>query len=508
MNTGKGSTPGPDSVPAGRHRSERAIVFAMSLAAMTASMMLTLVVPILGLIQHSLDTTVTEVSWVTTAALLAAAVFTPLLGRFGDQFGNKPTLIGVLFMLIAGTLLAAGTHSMMWLIISRVLQGASIAVFPLALSVLRAEIRPQRLPGAMAMTSGAFALGGGIAPVAASMLTTGAHPDYRSVFWLASGLSVALLIVVLVLVPSPQRTVGGRTDILGTLSLATALVLLLLPVTQGHDWGWSSLSTIACFAGAVATTAIWVLVERKVSSPLVDIRMFTHRPVLFANLTGLLIGYGTFVLFIGTSQLAQIPSQVTGYGFSASMLRTSVEFLLPGTIASMLIAPVGGHLVRRHGPRLVLVLASATGTTGFTWLAVDRIHAPSVVAAVAFVGLGIGFGYAAMPAIIVASVPQQESGIANGINSISRSTGSAIGSAVTTTVLASKSMENLPAGSAQLPAASQFTLSFGLAGAASALVALIAWFGLRRIWVAQHDTAQETSSRVVPTESEVRTGIK
>ncbi|MEV5850460.1 MFS transporter [Streptomyces sp. NPDC051985] len=505
MNTGKGSTPASDAVPAGRYRSEKAIVFAMSLAAMTVSMMLTLVVPILGLIQQSLDTTATDVSWVTTAALLSAAVFTPMLGRFGDQFGNKTTLVGVLLVLIAGTLLAAGTRSILWLIVSRVLQGASIAIFPLALSVLRAEIRPQKLPGAMAMASGAFALGGGVAPVAASMLTTGSHPDYRSVFWLASGLSVLLLVVVLALVPSPHRTTGGRTDILGSLTLAMALVLLLLPVTQGHQWGWSSPSTIGCFAAAAAATAVWVLVERRVSNPLVDMRMFTHPPVLFANLTGLLIGYGTFVLFIGVSQLAQIPSQITGYGFGASSLRTSVEFLLPGTVASMLIAPLGGHLVRRHGPRLVLILASATGTTGFAWLALDRSHTPSVIGAVAFVGLGIGFGYAAMPAIIVASVPQHESGIANGINSISRSTGSAIGSAVTTTVLASKSMANLPAGSAKLPAASQFALSFAIAGAASALVALIAWLGLRRIWVARRETTQGAPRRVVPSGSEVRT---
>ncbi|WP_405959577.1 MFS transporter [Streptomyces sp. NBC_00024] len=508
MSAGIGSAPVHDSAPAGRHWSEKAIVLALSLAAMIVSMMLTLVVPILSLIQNSLHTTAAGASWVTTATLLSAAVFTPLLGRFGDQHGKKPTLVGVLLVLIAGTVLAATTHSLLWLITGRVLQGAATAIFPLALSVLRDEVRPQKLPAALAMASGAFAFGSGIALVAAGLLTAGSHPDYRSVFWLATGLAVVVLIAVLTLVPATRHTAGGRSDILGTLTLAATLVLLLLPITQGHEWGWSSPSTIGCFAGAAAMAAVWVLVERQVPEPLVDMRMFAHRPVLFANLAGLLVGYGTFVFIIGVSYLVQMPSRVAGYGFDASVLRASVEYLLPSTVVSLLAAPVGGQLVRRHGPRAVLALASASGTAGFAWLALDHGRTPSVIAAGAFVGAAISLGYAAMPAIIVAAVPQRESGIANGINSISRSTGSAIGSAVITTVLASKSVGHLPAGSPALPAESQFTLSFVLAGAAFALIALVAWFGLRHIQVAQHHAAEAAADRGAVTESEVLRGSR
>ncbi|WP_306819981.1 MFS transporter [Streptomyces sp. DSM 40750] len=166
MSTGIGSVPVHDAAPAGRHRSEKAVVLALSLAAMIVSMMLTLVVPILSLIQSSLHTTAANASWVTTATLLSAAVFTPLLGRFGDQHGKKPTLVGVLLVLIAGTVLAATTHSLLWLITGRVLQGAATAIFPLSLSILREEIRPQKLPAALATASGAFAFGSGIALVA------------------------------------------------------------------------------------------------------------------------------------------------------------------------------------------------------------------------------------------------------------------------------------------------------------------------------------------------------
>ena len=94
------------------------------------------------------------------------------------------------------------------------------------------------------------------------------------------------------------------------------------------------------------------------------------------------------------------------------------------------------------------------------------------------VGVAISFGYAAMPALIVAGVPHHQTGIANGINSISRSVGSAIGSAVITSLLASKTLDNLPAGVPALPAESQFTLSFALAGLAFVLVVGLALVGL------------------------------
>ncbi|MET9652593.1 MFS transporter [Streptomyces sp. NPDC006460] len=471
-------SPASAPVTAGR-RSETIVVFALSLAAMVVSMMQTLPVPILGLIRDDLGASTAEVSWVTTATLLSAAVFTPLLGRFGDQHGKKPTLVGVLVVMVAGSVVAALATSLPLLVLGRVLQGAATAIFPLALSVLREEVRPQKLPGAMALVSGTLAFGSGLALVATGLLTSGAGADYRDAFWMATGFAVLALLAVLFLVPATRHKTGGRTDFLGALTLGVALLLLLLPISQGHEWGWASGRTLGSFAGAVVVTALWVLVERKVREPLVDMRMFVHRPVLMANLAGILVGFGMFANFLGVSYLVQMPQALTGFGFDASILRASVEFLLPGAIVSLLASPVGGRIVRGRGPRFALGLAAAFGAVGFAWLALDHGHAVSVIGAGLVVGAAVSFGYAAMPAVIMSSVPHHQSGIANGINSISRSTGSAIGSAVVTTILASKTVEHLPAGVPPLPAESGFTLTFGIGAVAFALVAVIARFGLR-----------------------------
>ncbi|MEU8777728.1 MFS transporter [Streptomyces sp. NPDC048606] len=470
----------PASAPSdARSRNETVIVFALSLAAMVVSMMQTLPVPILGLIRTDLGTSTANVSWVTTATLLSAAVFTPLLGRFGDQHGKKPTLVAVLGVMVAGSVVAALATSLPLLILGRVLQGAATAIFPLALSVLREEVRPQKLPGAMALVSGTLAFGSGLALVATGLLTSGSDADYRDAFWMATGFATLALLAVVFLVPATRHKTGGRTDFLGALTLGIALLLLLLPISQGHEWGWASARTLGGFAGAAVMTALWVLVERKVREPLVDMRMFVHRPVLMANLAGVLVGFGMFANFLGVSYLVQMPHALTGYGFDASILRASVQFLLPGAIVSLLASPVGGQLVRHRGPRVALGLAAALGAVGFAWLALDHAHTASVIGAGIVVGAAVSFGYAAMPAVIMSSVPHHQSGIANGINSISRSTGSAIGSAVVTTILASKTIEHLPAGVPPLPAESGFTLTFWIGAAAFALVALIGRFGLR-----------------------------
>ncbi|MFD9405918.1 MFS transporter [Streptomyces sp. NPDC059989] len=474
------STPSTAAAPAAAgQRNETVIVFALSLAAMVVSMMQTLPVPILGLIRNDLGTSTANVSWVTTATLLSAAVFTPLLGRFGDQHGKKPTLVAVLGVMVAGSVIAALATSLPLLILGRVLQGAATAIFPLALSVLREEVRPQKLPGAMALVSGTLAFGSGLALVATGLLTSGSDADYRNAFWMATGFAVLALLAVVFLVPATRHKTGGRTDFLGALTLGIALLLLLLPISQGHEWGWASARTLGSFAGAAVMTAVWVLVERKVREPLVDMRMFVHRPVLMANLAGILVGFGMFANFLGVSYLVQMPEALTGYGFDASILRASVQFLLPGAIVSLLASPIGGQLVRHRGPRVALGLAAALGAVGFGWLAVDHQHSLSVIGAGLVVGAAVSFGYAAMPAVIMSSVPHHQSGIANGINSISRSTGSAIGSAIVTTILASKTIEHLPAGVPPLPAESGFTLTFGIGAAAFALVAVISWLGLR-----------------------------
>jgi MFS family permease len=467
--------------PASARRGSTPLILALGLAAMVVSMAQTQVIPILSLLGSDLHAGSAGVSWVTTATLLSAAVFTPLLGRVGDLHGKKRTLVAVLVVMVLGSVLAATTTSLGILIVARALQGSATAIFPLGLSIIRDEVPQEKLHGAMALVSSTLAFGSGLSLVVTGLLTQGSHPDYHSVFWFSTAISVLALAAVALVVPDGGHRVGGRIDFLGATTLAVFLVLLLLGISQGHTWGWSSGRIIGCFAGSVVMAAVWVLVEMKVANPLVDMRMFVHRQVAFTNVAGLFVGFASFTSFIGISYLVQMPKQIAGYGFTSSVLRASVEYLLPSSLIALIAAPIGGILVRRIGARYTLAIGSVVGVAGFAWLAWGHGHPADVIIAGMLAGIAIAFGYASMPALIAASVPVEQTGIANGINSISRSVGSSIASAVVTSLLASKLIPGLPAGIPPLPQQSQFTLSFAIAAVALLLTVLVALVGLTRV---------------------------
>ncbi|MFF0289443.1 MFS transporter [Streptomyces sp. NPDC005262] len=159
---------------------------------------------------------------------------------------------------------------------------------------------------------------------------------------------------------------------------------------------------------------------------------------------GLHGGFGMFTQFIGISYLVQTPHRIAGYGFSASVLDAAVVYLLPGTVASLIAAQFGGVLVRRIGARVTLAAGAGSGVLGFGWLAVSHGSPGGVVAAGLLTGIAVSFGFATLPAFIVAGVPVHQSGIANGINSIARSLGSSLGSAVITALLSARLLTGLP----------------------------------------------------------------
>ncbi|MGP3925945.1 MFS transporter [Streptomyces sp. 8N616] len=454
------------------------LVYILGLAATVVAMMQTLVVPILAIIREELSLTASTASWLTTATLLSAAVFTPLLGRLGDMRGKRPVLIGILLVTVAGSVLGATTSSLPLLLTARAMQGASTAIFPLALSVLRDELEPRRLSGAMGLVSGTLAVGAGLALVGAGLLTQGTDPDYHRIFWMATALSLIALVGVTAAVPPSRETTGGRTDWAGAATLAATLVLFLLPVSQGNTWGWTSPRTLILFAAAAVLATVWVAVERHVSEPMVDMTMFVLRPVLFTNIAGVLLGFGMFTQFIGITFLAQTPSELAGYGFSASVLGAATTYLLPGTLASLIAAQLGGTLVRRIGARVTLAAGAASGVAGFAWLALAHGSTASVASAGILTGIAVSFGFAALPAIIAQGVPAHQSGIANSINSIARSVGSSAGSAVIATLLAANTLPHLPPGTPALPAETQYSIVFTLGALAFALVALVALTGL------------------------------
>ena len=450
-----------------------ALVLALSLTVTTLSLLQSLVVPALGRIEEQLGVSPGAAGWVLTANLLAAAVLTPVLGRLGDLKGERPVILGILAVVSLGTLLAVVTTSLPVLLVARVLQGASYGLFPLSMSVLRRELPARRLGVAMSVVSSTLGVGG-VAGLVATGLLTGNDGDYRHPFWI--GLAVALLSLALNVWLLPGRPVRGQgtVDWWGAVVLGAGLVLLLLPLSQGPSWGWTAPATLGCLAGSAAVLAGWVVLQRRSAEPLVRPAMLTDRRTVVPNLAGLLTGIALFTSFLAVLQYVQAPPEVAGYGFGAGVLEAAVVYLVPGGVVGIAVAPVAGRIVGRFGALPTLAAGALCGVGGFGVLAGLRGEPGLVVLAGVLTQLFVTIAYAALPALIVGAVGEEETGVANAVNSIARSVGQALGSTLAVTLIAG----SLDPVTGQ-PRAIAFTLVALVGVGASAAVVAVALAGLR-----------------------------
>ena len=398
-------------------------------------MLQSLVVPVLGPIAGQLGVSAQAAGWVLTANLLAAAVLTPVLGRLGDIHGERPVILGILTAICAGTLLAVLTSSLPVLLVARVLQGSSYGLFPLSISVLRRELPAARLPVAMSVVSSTLAVGGVVGLVATGLLTSGGG-DYHRSFWLGFGVALASLLLAVGVLPSRPATASGGVDWRGALVLGAGLVLLLLPLSQGAAWGWTSPAVVALLLSSVAVLAGWVVLQRHTAAPLVRPALLTDRRMVVPNIAGLLTGMCIFTSFLAVLQYVQTPAEVAGYGFGATVLEAAVLYLLPGGIAGILVAPLAGRVVGRVGALPTLLGGALVGVAGFAVLVFLRSHPWQFVLAGVLTQLSVTVAYAALPTLVVHAVRPGETGVANAVNSIARSAGQALGSTVAVTLLA------------------------------------------------------------------------
>ncbi|WP_442931066.1 MFS transporter [Mycolicibacterium sp. 120320] len=438
-----------------------ALIAGLSLVVLTVAVLQTAVVPVLGVIATQLGSTPAAVSWAVTANLLAAAAATPLIGRLADLYSKKRVLLAVLAVVLAGSVLAATTASVPLLIVARVLQGASYALYPISIAVLRTELAEDRLVGAMSILSGTLGFGGGAGLVVTGLLMSGGA-GYHRVFWLTTAFTAVVIIVAALAVPERRPETTGAIDWLGAIGLAAGLSAVLLGITQGNGWGWASPATLGVLAAGVVVLAGWWLWERRVEQPLVSTAMLTRRPILLTNVATVFVGMGLYFAFLGLTQFVQMPREVAGYGFGATVLEVSVDFLLPGALTGFVVALVSGRFIDRYGARRVMAVAAVAGIAGFVVLAVAHDRAWQVIVAGVLANAYISLGYGALPALVVSEVDAAQTGIATSMNAIARTVGSSVAAAIVAVLI----------GHARVPSEFSFILIF-IAGAVTAALAMV-----------------------------------
>src|SRR3954465_10108494 len=443
--------------------SPRTLLAVLSLGGIAYALLQSLVVPALPEIQTSLHTSESAVGWVLTAFLLSASVATPIIGRLGDMYGKERLLMLVLLMLAVGTLISAVASSLSVMLLGRVIQGAGGGIFPLAFSIIRDEFPKERVPGSIGLVSSLLGIGGGAGVVFAGIVTQ--NLSYHWLFWLPLGIILCTAYLTWRYIPeSPVKTpaeINYRAAALMTVGISG----VLLAITETSTWGWGSPKPLALLARGMLVIAAWVREELRPREPLVDMRMMAIRGVWTTNTVAFLIGVGMYSSFILLPELVQEPKS-TGYGFGASVT-TAGLFLLPATIAITVVGQMAGVLERRIGSRGSLIWGALFALASYALLVVDRSHESEIYVAAGLLGIGIGLSFSAMANLIVQNVRQEQTGVATGMNAVTRTLGGAFGGQVAATLLAGS------LGAGGLPASTGFTLSFLMC-----LIALVGAFGL------------------------------
>jgi EmrB/QacA subfamily drug resistance transporter len=430
--------------------SARVILAVLSLGGIAYALLQSLVVPALPEIQRALNTSESAVGWILTAFLLSASVATPIIGRLGDMYGKERLLMIVLLMLAFGTFISAIASSLWLMLLGRVIQGAGGGIFPLAFSIIRDEFPNERVPGAIGLVSSLLGIGGGAGVVFAGIISE--NLSYHWLFWFPLAAIIVTAYLTWRYIPESPVKTPAEINYRAAALMTAGISAVLLAITETSTWGWGSPKTLGLMAIGVVLVLAWILEELRSREPLVDMRMMAIRGVWTTNAVAFLIGIGMYSSFILLPELVQEPKS-TGYGFGASVT-TAGLFLLPSTIAIVVVGQMAGILERRIGSRGSLIWGTVFSLVCYVMLVVDRSQEWEIYVAALLLGIGIGLSFSAMANLIVQNVRQEQTGVATGMNAVTRTLGGAFGGQIAATLLSS----NL--GARDIPTSAGFTQSF------------------------------------------------
>ncbi|MEZ0493304.1 MFS transporter [Kineococcus sp. TBRC 1896] len=441
------------------------VVVVLALAGISVSLMQTLVIPIVQELPALLSTSASNASWGITATLLAAAVVTPISGRLGDMLGKRPVLLASLAVMVTGSVLCGLSESLAPFIVGRALQGFAAGVIPLGISLMRDVLPAEKVGPSTALMSASLGVGGALGLPAAALIAD--NLSWHWLFWVSAGLGAVVLVLVVLLIPAVRAQRSGTLDLLGALGLSVALVGILLGVSKGSTWGWSSGRTSALLIGGVLVALLWGVYQLRAKDPLVDLRTTATRPVLLTNVASLMFGFAMFAMSLVIPQVIQLPT-TTGYGLGEPMLVAGLA-MVPSGLVMMVTAGLSAKVTRDHGAKVSLMTGATVVALGYGLGAIfmDAVWQFAVVSGV--IGAGIGFAYGSMPALIMSSVPVRTTASANSFNTLVRSIGSSVSSAVAGAVLAASATT---LGTVSVPAQSGFRTIMVIASGA-AVVALV-----------------------------------
>ncbi|NYG58877.1 putative MFS family arabinose efflux permease [Nocardioides daedukensis] len=415
-------------------RTDRHLVPALVYGALSTAIVSSLGMLLVPSIAEGLDVTVSTAQWTLTINLLVGAIATPVMGRISDGPHKKRLLLVSLFLILLGSVLAAIATNFALFLVGRALQGLTYGIVSVTIAMARRYVEPARVQSSISTLSVTVASGIGIGYPLTGVIA--GETNFRMAFWFAALFVLSAILVVVRFVPvgPDERAPRHALDFPGATLLGLGLGALLLGISEGENWGWTSIETLATLTLAVVLLVFWVRVELRAPHPLINLRVLRAGDVVLANGTAIGLGMAMYIGLSVGSLVAQSPED-TGYGLGLPVLWAGFV-MFPLSVGSL----TANRLVRRIAHRIQLATLLPVGAGLMTvasfllWFAHEQLW--EVLLGMLLFGLGMGAAYAAMPALIERNVAVEELGSSVSFNQVLRTVGSSFGTAVTGALLA------------------------------------------------------------------------
>ncbi|TRM75780.1 MFS transporter [Sulfolobus sp. E5] len=398
----------------------------LSLMLIVVNYVETMVIPALPKIEDQFSVSATTVAWITSAYLIVGAVASPIFGKLGDRYGKKRIYLLAIGFYSLAVLLAGFSTNIYMLIFARALQGLGFAVFPIAIAIITDLFPKERVAWAQGILSATLALGPALGLLIGSYIVEDLGWPYA--FHSAFVLSLILLFLSMKFVEDIPSKTKERIDYLGATFLMISVVSFLVYLTDGPNSGWLSFSQIVLLIISIISLGAFIGVERKAIEPLMKLDLFRIRNIMVANVAGLISGIAMFLMFIGLTYYAQLP---TPYGLGLSIIGAGL-LMAPVALTMMVVGPIVGRLINNVGPKPLLILGSLIGVIGFILLNTfnstdDQVLMDTVVASVGVISIVIP-----LVNMVAVSLPEEQRGVGIGMNTLIRTIGSSIGPVIAT----------------------------------------------------------------------------
>jgi EmrB/QacA subfamily drug resistance transporter len=374
--------------------------------------------------------TVSAASWISTAYILANAVFVPIWGKLGDTIGRKKVYVMGFSLFIVGSMLAGFAWNLPSMILFRVIQAiAGSADYPTAMAILAVTFTTDKERAqALGLWSSSFAAASVFGPLLGGPLIDSF--SWRAVFLINVPIGIIGILMALAFISESVSDKKTKSfDFGGAISLGICLSSIVLVLDKGSEWGWTSAASLVSYVIAFFGFLTFLYIEHHHSEPLVDLKFFKNR--IFTQI--LLNNFIVFMGMMGSVFLIPVFAQ-TFLGYDATQ---SGLLFVPMAAALMIGAPLGGMLTGKVEPRTVIVASTLVASIGlFFFSYIDaRSTAWDIMWPLSVMAFGMGFGMAQRTNIIAAAVPKSEMGMASSVLALARNIAGAFGVAVSATVL-------------------------------------------------------------------------